>query len=695
MTTVLVVEDDDAIRNNITRLLKLEGYEIAAAINGALGLARARELRPDVIISDIGMPEMDGFQMLEALRADPALSSTPLMLLTALDDRASMRRGMTAGADDYLAKPFTRVELLEAIAGLLKKKERVEQTVEVAVQAHEAQLRRAFSESLAGRRPAGRIGLEAPAGAIVEGSLAAAVLFAEVRHFTVLAGQLSADEVAELLTVWFERACERVLQHGGRHVRFAGDALTAVFPSDVADGLPEPPGARGAVLAGLGLVLAAQEMRHWLARRFAGRALPAFAVGVGLHQGPLALCRTAAGGSREPMAVGEPIHLAARLVAGCQELGWSLVASMDVAQAAGPGVQTGGITALPVLPAGGYLDVAELAGVESIDREPAPDAAGLARRAQELAAALQVNSEITARAVKSALHSKLAALKAHAFAPGQEPLRLRGYRLNRKIGSGGMTEVYLAERESDGEPVVLKVLDASSKGAGEHLARFIQEYALLSRIDHPNVVRIHDQGFTDDHAFIAMEFFPRGDLRSELGEGMSPQRALKVLEQVARALAAIHAHGIIHRDLKPENIMRRADDTVALADFGIAKSLRPGDHVMDTQTRHGDVVGTPFYLSPEQAAGQPITPLSDLYSLGVVFYEMLTGERPYRAESLDALLAQHLGAPTPRLPAEHEGLQPLVDRLMAKRPQDRFAGADALLAELRERSFARTVAGPG
>jgi len=695
VTTVLVVEDDDAIRNNITRLLKLEGYEIAAAINGALGLARARELRPDVIISDIGMPEMDGFQMLEALRADPALSSTPLMLLTALDDRASMRRGMTAGADDYLAKPFTRVELLEAIAGLLKKKERVEQTVEVAVQAHEAQLRRAFSESLAGRRPAGRIGLEAPAGAIVEGSLAAAVLFAEVRHFTVLAGQLSADEVAELLTVWFERACERVLQHGGRHVRFAGDALTAVFPSDVADGLPEPPGARGAVLAGLGLVLAAQEMRHWLARRFAGRALPAFAVGVGLHQGPLALCRTAAGGSREPMAVGEPIHLAARLVAGCQELGWSLVASMDVAQAAGPGVQTGGITALPVLPAGGYLDVAELAGVESIDREPAPDAAGLARRAQELAAALQVNSEITARAVKSALHSKLAALKAHAFAPGQEPLRLRGYRLNRKIGSGGMTEVYLAERESDGEPVVLKVLDASSKGAGEHLARFIQEYALLSRIDHPNVVRIHDQGFTDDHAFIAMEYFPRGDLRSELGEGMSPQRALKVLEQVARALAAIHAHGIIHRDLKPENIMRRADDTVALADFGIAKSLRPGDHVMDTQTRHGDVVGTPFYLSPEQAAGQPITPLSDLYSLGVVFYEMLTGERPYRAESLDALLAQHLGAPTPRLPAEHEGLQPLVDRLMAKRPQDRFAGADALLAELRERSFARTVAGPG
>ncbi|HYF43587.1 MAG TPA: protein kinase, partial [Ramlibacter sp.] len=107
--------------------------------------------------------------------------------------------------------------------------------------------------------------------------------------------------------------------------------------------------------------------------------------------------------------------------------------------------------------------------------------------------------------------------------------------------------------------------------------------------------------------------------------------------------------------------------------------------------RHGDVIGTPYYLSPEQAAGQPITTQSDLYSLGVMLHEMLTGDRPYRAESLDELLARHINAPTPRLPAGHDSFQPVLDRLMAKRPQDRFAGADALLAELDQRGFARTL----
>jgi serine/threonine protein kinase len=339
----------------------------------------------------------------------------------------------------------------------------------------------------------------------------------------------------------------------------------------------------------------------------------------------------------------------------------------------------------------GYVDVAEITGLETGEADRTWGMATLAERAEEVGAAVQVNSEMTARAVKGALQSRLSALKTHSFAPGQEPLRLRGYRLTRKIGAGGMTEVYLAEREQDGLPVVLKVLEASGKRAGEHLSRFIQEYTLLSRIEHPHVVRIYDQGFTDDHAYIAMEYFPKGDLRSELSAGMSPQRVLEVLAEVAQALAAIHGLGVIHRDLKPENIMRRADDTVALADFGIAKSLLHADSFALTQTRHGDVVGTPYYLSPEQAAGHAITPLSDLYSLGVMMYEMLTGERPYRAETLDLLLARHLSAPTPQLPAEHAALQPILSRLMAKSPAERFGSARAFLAELQERQLLHTL----
>jgi serine/threonine-protein kinase PpkA len=166
-----------------------------------------------------------------------------------------------------------------------------------------------------------------------------------------------------------------------------------------------------------------------------------------------------------------------------------------------------------------------------------------------------------------------------------------------------------------------------------------------------------------------------------------------VVVQVARALESIHARGIIHRDLKPENIMQRPDGTVALADFGVAKSMLQPDHLAFTQTRHGDVVGTPYYLSPEQASGQRITPASDLYSLGVMTYEMLTGNRPYRAESLDMLLARHMSAPTPQLPAEHSALQPVLERLMAKKPEERYATAQQLLQDLEERSLLRTFAG--
>src|SRR6478609_4555722 len=137
MTMILVVEDDDAIRNNVIRLLKLEGFDIDSAINGRLGLEKAREVRPDVVISDVSMPEMDGFELLEAIRADRELAATSVMLLTALDDRASMRRGMTAGADDYLAKPFTRVELLEALHGLLRRRGRIAESIQQAVQARE------------------------------------------------------------------------------------------------------------------------------------------------------------------------------------------------------------------------------------------------------------------------------------------------------------------------------------------------------------------------------------------------------------------------------------------------------------------------------------------------------------------------------------------------------------------------------
>jgi class 3 adenylate cyclase/CheY-like chemotaxis protein len=613
MTRILIVEDDDAIRNNVIRMLKLEGYEIVSAIHGRQGIDRARAERPDLIISDIGMPEMDGFEMLESIRGDEALGSIPVMLLTALDDRASMRRGMTAGADDYLAKPFTRVELLEAIEGLLKKKVRIEASIESAVRDREDHLRRAFTESLGGRALSDKFVLAPPQDATTETVVEATVLFSDIRGFTSLAEKLSSREVAELLTEYFDRICEPVLKNGGQHLRFIGDGLMAVFMDNMVQTTPLP-AARRAISAALGMALATHEYRSWLSRRFAQRGLPAFAIGVGRHGGAVTIAHLGAAGSKETTPIGDTVNVAARLEASTKELGWTVVASNVVLEQAGGGVQTGGITSVEVRGKNIYMDVAEIVGLEASEADRLFGMATLAERAGEVRDAVQVNSEITARAVKGALQSKLSAFK--DFSPGDEPLRLKGYRLTRKIGAGGMTDVFLAERETDGLPVVLKVLDASGKATGEHLSRFIQEYTLLSRIEHPNVIRIYDQGFTDDHAYIAMEYFEHGDLRSEIKAGMTQERVLEIVREVALALKVIHEQGIIHRDLKPENVMRRPDGRVVLADFGIAKSMLAHENMALTQTRHGDLVGTPYYLSPEQASGHEITTQTDLYSLG-------------------------------------------------------------------------------
>ena len=162
---------------------------------------------------------------------------------------------------------------------------------------------------------------------------------------------------------------------------------------------------------------------------------------------------------------------------------------------------------------------------------------------------------------------------------------------------------------------------------------------------------------------------------------------------MAQPLEAVHAGGIIHRDLKPENVMLRADGSVALADFGVAKPLHKDESLGLAQTRHGEVVGTPYYLSPEQARGDPITPASDLYSLGVMFFEMLAGERPFSGETLELLLARHLNATPPRLPPDVAALQPVLVRLLAKSPADRYASARDFLDDLGRPELLQTFSG--
>lgn len=257
---------------------------------------------------------------------------------------------------------------------------------------------------------------------------------------------------------------------------------------------------------------------------------------------------------------------------------------------------------------------------------------------------------------------------------------INGYRIIRKIGHGGMSTVYLTEKIADNRRVVLKILDADLTSDNEFLKRFIQEYGIISKIQNPFVTRIYDQGFTDEHVYIAMEYFPGGDLRSKISGGVTPLNAVITLSHIAQALEAIHVAGIVHRDIKPENIMFRADGTLALLDFGVAKEIGDQSDI----THHGQVVGTPYYMSPEQGAGRPLDLRSDIYSTGIIMYEMLTGDRPFNAESAVALVYKHMHDEVPRLPGKLRGYQELIDRLLAKKPEQRFANARELLAYLGE-----------
>ena len=259
---------------------------------------------------------------------------------------------------------------------------------------------------------------------------------------------------------------------------------------------------------------------------------------------------------------------------------------------------------------------------------------------------------------------------------------IEGYRILKKIGEGGMASIYLAA-DAGGEPQVLKVMRIVGDGDNDHLQRFIQEFALLAQVKHPNVARIHRQGFSSGHAYIAMEYFSRGDLRARIAAGIGTEGALSYVKQTAAALDAIHQAGIVHRDLKPDNLMLRKDGTLALADFGIAKHVG----MVITDTAHGEVVGTPYYLSPEQATAQPVDQRCDLYSLGVILYEMLTGRKPYRASTAEELLDMHANAPVPHLAAPHDALQPMLDRLMAKGRDQRYPSARAFLDDCEKRGL--------
>ena len=264
-----------------------------------------------------------------------------------------------------------------------------------------------------------------------------------------------------------------------------------------------------------------------------------------------------------------------------------------------------------------------------------------------------------------------AARESHRFGDAHIP----GYRRARLLARGSVSQLYIAESEKAEGLVVLKVTPSQRDDSGidQSFERFLQEYEIAERIRHPNIVHLHELGIADDHAYLAMEYFPLGDLRRRMKAGLAPAESLRYAAQLADVLGAIHDAGILHRDLKPGNVMLRTEQQLALIDFGMAKQAA----LLLELTDKGLIFGTPHYMSPEQGHGQRLDARSDLYSLGVVLYEMLVGEKPYRADNPMTVLYMHRNTPIPKLDPPLSVLQPLLDRLLAKEPEDRFENAAA------------------
>ncbi|MGY6587986.1 MAG: SUMF1/EgtB/PvdO family nonheme iron enzyme [Wenzhouxiangella sp.] len=254
-----------------------------------------------------------------------------------------------------------------------------------------------------------------------------------------------------------------------------------------------------------------------------------------------------------------------------------------------------------------------------------------------------------------------------------------GYRIENELGCGGMATVYLAVQESLERRVALKVMKAALAADEEFAERFVREARTAASLQHSSIVSIFDAGQAGHHSYIAMEYVSGGELKDRLRQGaLKSSEAIAVVRQIAAGLNYAHGKGFVHRDVKPENILFREDGTAVLSDFGIARAIGSGTRMTAT----GLSIGTPHYMSPEQARGQAVDGRSDLYSLGVLFFEMLSGNIPFDAQDSFAVGLMHINDPVPQLRPMLARYQPLISRLLAKNPEDRYQSGAELIEDL-------------
>ena len=712
MAKILIVEDDSTVGEMERQCLQAAGHEVTMACDGAIGLHMALDQAPDLIVSDVRMPGLNGFQLLSALRSNDLTADTPVIFVATAQSRELMRQGMDAGADDFLIKPVVAFELVAAVNARLARVHALREAfvrrqsrptaVDAPRSSDTARVRSSISPMLPSI-PTMTVPLlaaiESPelARAAPDAPIDAAAL-REVRsgtlvHITVrntlaMARGFTAAQRRNVLQDFFARLCEPLLAQFGWVVRHSAREITVVFdalPSDVETTGPTQDHAARALRGALLAVLSAHQFRLELQHRTSGRRMYEFSVGIAIDSGKLEIVTSTVDGTQETTVTGRIAQSLAQVDAVLIDVGWSIAASELTLRAANGGFATGRDAELVLGTSRQPTSFVEVIGFG----QNSHDTSGFAPVYAAVSDAIRANSALAevarvdgdgaasdARGTRTGPH--LITNGAGRTVSGAQAIVIPGYRIVRKLGAGGMSRVYLARHEESGREEVLKILPTSDDE--ELLQRFIQEYALIAQVRHPNVAHIYSQGFEAGCAYIAMEYMAGGDLRDRIASGISYRDSIRYLMHTTQALAAIHDCGIVHRDLKPENLMLRGDGVLVLADFGIAKQASTAL----TRTRHGEVYGTPYYMSPEQAGGLAIDGRSDQYSLGVIFHEMLTGAKPFTAARAEALVYQHLHSDTPILPGRFWRVQPMLDRLLAKHPRERYESASVLLLAVRE-----------
>jgi len=277
------------------------------------------------------------------------------------------------------------------------------------------------------------------------------------------------------------------------------------------------------------------------------------------------------------------------------------------------------------------------------------------------------------------VHSSGGAGVAAAADPRRQPT-IAGYHLVKTIAESAAAAVYLARNDDLAQPVALKV--QALKGRNEvteaDRQRFVRECQILSALNHRSIADVLDYGITDEYSYLALEYFPCGSLRDRLKNPVSEADAVNYARQIGEALQVLHAAHVVHRDLKPSNLMLTDDNRVILIDFGSASMRLAASEL----SRSDLCTGTPYYVCPEQIDNRDPDGRGDLYSLGIVLYEMLVGALPYVGNNLIEIFTAHRAAPVPRLPQRVLRYQPIIDRLLAKEPADRYPSAALFLEDL-------------